>query len=581
MRYTEFMHDASNQDIAEILREIATYLEMQDVPFKPRAFEKVAQTIEGLEEEVSALYKKGGLKALEEIPGVGKGIAERIEEFLKTGRIKDHETLKRQVPVKLADFAGIEGVGPKTIKRLYKELGVKDRATLERAVKAGHIAKLAGFGKKSEEKIAKSLTFANGNRRFILGYAMPQIRRVQARLEEVPGAEKVVIAGSARRKKETIGDADILAVAKNSKAIMEKFVSMPEVAAVIAHGDTKSSVKLRSGLNVDLRVVPAESYGAALNYFTGSKDHNVALRKISVAKGWKLNEYGLFRGAKRLAGKNEEELYKAFGMDYIEPELRENTGELEAARKHALPKLIEYGALMGDLQTQTDWTDGTEPIEAMALAAAKAGLEYIVITDHTKRLAMTHGLDEKRIVLQWKEIDRVQKKLGNKIKILKGSECDILKDGTLDLPDSILSKLDVVGVSVHSHFNLPRAEQTARVIRAISNPHADILFHPTSRIINRREPIDLDMDEVITMAKKTGTVLEINSFPERSDLKDEYIRKCVDRGVKLSIDSDAHSSAHFANLEYGIAQARRGWAGKKDIVNAWPVEKMTKFLKNN
>jgi len=575
------MHDASNQDIAEILREIATYLEMQDVPFKPRAFEKVAQTIEGLEEEVSALYKKGGLKALEEIPGVGKGIAERIEEFLKTGRIKDHETLKRQVPVKLADFAGIEGVGPKTIKRLYKELGVKDRATLERAVKAGHIAKLAGFGKKSEEKIAKSLTFANGNRRFILGYAMPQIRRVQARLEEVPGAEKVVIAGSARRKKETIGDADILAVAKNSKAIMEKFVSMPEVAAVIAHGDTKSSVKLRSGLNVDLRVVPAESYGAALNYFTGSKDHNVALRKISVAKGWKLNEYGLFRGAKRLAGKNEEELYKAFGMDYIEPELRENTGELEAARKHALPKLIEYGALMGDLQTQTDWTDGTEPIEAMALAAAKAGLEYIVITDHTKRLAMTHGLDEKRIVLQWKEIDRVQKKLGNKIKILKGSECDILKDGTLDLPDSILSKLDVVGVSVHSHFNLPRAEQTARVIRAISNPHADILFHPTSRIINRREPIDLDMDEVITMAKKTGTVLEINSFPERSDLKDEYIRKCVDRGVKLSIDSDAHSSAHFANLEYGIAQARRGWAGKKDIVNAWPVEKMTKFLKNN
>jgi len=370
---------------------------------------------------------------------------------------------------------------------------------------------------------------------------------------------------------------------------MKTFVTMPNVVNIIAQGDTKSSIKLKSGLNVDLRVVPEESYGAALNYFTGSKDHNVALRKIAVAKGWKLNEYGLFKATaakgrdigkeKMIAGKTEEELYAAFGMDYIEPELRENTGEIEAALAHKLPKLIGYNDLVGDLQIQTDWTDGAETIEAMARAAIERGLKYIVITDHTKRLAMTHGLDEKRIVQQWAEIDRVNKKLAGKIKVLKGSECDILKDGSLDLPDEILAQLDVCGVSVHSYFNLSRADQTARVRRAIENPNADIFFHPTGRIINRREAIDLDMDEIIGVAKKTGTVMEINSFPERSDLKDEYIRKCVDAGVKLSIDSDAHNSRHYYNLEYGISQARRGWTEKKDVINAWPLEKMLGFFK--
>jgi DNA polymerase (family 10) len=368
-------------------------------------------------------------------------------------------------------------------------------------------------------------------------------------------------------------------MADKSKAIMDAFVAMPDVVNVIANGPTKSSVKMRTGLNIDLRVVPKKSYGAALNYFTGSKDHNVALRQVAMRHGWKLNEYGLFKGTRQIAGASEEDLYKKLGMDYIEPELRENTGEIEAAQKHELPKLIGYDDLQGDLQTQTNWTDGSDSIEEMAQAAYARGLKYIVITDHTKRLAMTHGLDEKRIVEQWKEIDRVQKKLGGKIKILKGSECDILKDGTLDLPDNILEQLDVVGVSVHSHFTLPRGEQTARVIRAISNPNADIFFHPTGRIINRRPPIELDMDEVLKVAKHTKTVMEINSFPERADLKDEYIRKCVDMGIKLSIDSDGHSVKHFGLLEYGISQARRGWVTKADVINAWPVEKMLKFLK--
>lgn len=584
----------TNQAIAEVLREIGEYLAMQEVPFKPRAYEKAALAIADSEADVAEEYAKGGMKALKEIPGVGASIAEKIEEFIKTGKVKYYEQLKRKTPVDLESMSRVEGLGPKTVKLLYQKLDIRNLDELTEAAKAGKLAGLPGFGEKKQEKILKSIGFAtsSANQRFILGYTLPQVRKIQERLEAIPGAEKVTIAGSARRKRDTIGDADILAVAKTPAAIMKSFISMPEVVDVIAHGETKSSVKLSSGLNVDLRVVPRESYGAALNYFTGSKDHNVALRKIAVAKKWKLNEYGLFKvgaangkggksGAegKKIAGETEEGLYEMFGMDYIEPELRENTGELAAAREHKLPKLIGYDELQGDLQTQTTWTDGADSIEAMAKAAQAKGLKYIVITDHSKRLAMAHGLDEKRLAEQGKEIDKLNQAFGGKFKILKGIECDILKDGTLDLEDSALAKLDVVGVSVHSHFNLPRAEQTARVLRAIQSPHADIFFHPTGRIINRREPIDVDMDEVIKVAKKTGTVMEINSFPERADLKDEFIRKCVDSGVKLSVDSDAHSVKHFAFLEFGISQARRGWAERKDVINAWPAEKMLQYLK--
>ena len=590
------MPDISNDAVAEALREIGEYLEMQDVPFKPRAYEKAALTVGGLETQAAEIYKKDGVKGLMGIPGIGMGIAQKIEELLTTGRVKERDELAKKVPVNLRELSGIEGLGPKTIKKLYQTLGVKNRADLARALKAGKVAGLAGFGKKSEEKITKNLGFAAGNTRFILGDTAPAVHAIIARLEKIKGVTRVAIAGSARRKKETIGDADILLALGDHRApggrgmsptatVMESFVSMPDVVNVIAHGDTKSSVKLRSGLNVDLRVVPKKSYGAALNYFTGSKDHNVALRQIALKKGWKLNEYGLFKTSRgggsetMIAGASEEELYKKFGMDYIEPELRENTGEIKAALRHSLPKLVGYGDLQGDLQTQTDWTDGADSIEVMARAAAARGLKYIVITDHTKRLAMTHGLDEKRLLKQMAEIDRLNKKLAGKIKILKGSECDILKDGTLDLSDAALSRLDVVGVSVHSHFNLSRADQTARVLRAIANPNADILFHPTGRIINRRPPIELDMDAVITAAKKTGTVMEVNSFPERADLKDEHVRACVDLGVKLAIDSDGHAVRHFDLLEWGIAQARRGWAERKDVINAWPLEKMLGSLK--
>lgn len=574
----------SNSEIAKVLKEIGEYLEMQGVVFKPRAYEKAAETIESLQEEAGDIYKRGGLKAVEDIPGVGVSIAEKIEEIIKTGRLKYYEELKKKTPVDLSKLTLVEGLGPRKIRVLYQRLGIRNLEDLERAAKSGKIRKLDGFGEKSEENILKGIEFVKkSGGRFILGFVMPEIRMIENRLRSLGGVRRVEVAGSVRRCKETIGDADFLIISDDPKPVMDYFVSMPEVVRVFAHGETKSAVKLKNGLDVDARVLPEESYGAALNYFTGSKDHNVALRQIAIKKGYKLNEYGLFKGKKRVAGRTEEEIYRALGMDYIEPEMREMTGELGASQKHKLPKLIGYHDLRGDLQVQTNWTDGEKSIEEMAEAAMARGLEYIAITDHTRRLAMTGGLDERRIQNQWEEIDKVNKKFqvsGIKFQVLKGTECDILKDGRLDLPDEVLAKLDVVGASVHSNFNLSREEQTERIKLAMKNPNVDIIFHPTGRLIQRREPYEVDIEELIKAAKETGIVMEIDAFPDRLDLKDQHIRMCVDLGVKMSIDSDAHNDSHFAFLEYGIAQARRGWAEKKDIINAWPLEKMLKFLKN-
>ena len=577
-----------NGEIAKVLREIGEYLEMQDVAFKPRAYQKAAEVIASFPEEAMSLYKKGGLKAVEEIPGVGISIAEKIEELIKTGRCKFYDQLKKKTPVNLGELSAVEGLGPKKIKVLYQKLKIKNLIDLEKAAKAGKIGKLEGFGPKSEENILKGIeSVKKFSGRFALPMILPTVQEIADRLRSLKEVKKLEVAGSIRRRKETIGDADILVISNKPKPVMDYFVSLPEVARVYAHGDTKSAVQLKNGLDIDVRVVPEESYGAALHYFTGSKDHNVAMRQLAIKKGYTINEYGVFKGTKmakekRVAGRTEEEIYKLFDMDYIEPELREASGELVAASQGKLPKLIGYDDLKGDLQVQTNWTDGEASIEEMANAAIKAGLEYILITDHTKRLAMTHGLDEKRIVQQWKEIDRLNSQFAirnSQFRILKGTECDILKDGTLDLPDEILAKLDVVGASIHSYFNLSRAEQTERLIRVMKNPHVDIVFHPTGRIVQRREPYELDMEAIIKTAKATGTILEINGS-DRLHLKDQHIRMCVEAGVKMAIDSDAHAPSQFSFLEYGIAQARRGWAEKKDIVNAWPLEKMLKMLKH-
>ncbi len=522
-----------NARIAQIFREMGEYLAMKNIPFKPRAYERAAQIIASLEEELRITYEKGGTKALREIPGIGASIAEHIEELLKTGRLREYEKLKKGTPVDLSALTRVEGLGPKKIKILYEKLDITTLDKLEKAARTGKIRKLEGFGATSEEKILNGIAFAkSAGERFLLGTMIPEIKSIMARLKTLKEIDKVELAGSARRKKETIGDADILATSHNPEHVMKFFTSQKEVARIVAQGPTKSTVKLKSGLSVDLRVVPPESFGAALQYFTGSKDHNVALRGIAQRKGYKLNEYGLFqiadqRGSKRgltqkeirVAGKDEKEIYKILGFDYIEPELRENTGELEAALRqaqgkhlrqfdathhkqaqgelHGLPKLIGYQDLRGDLQVQTSWTDGEHSIEQMAYAAIEAGLEYIAITDHTKRLTVTHGLDDERLLEQMKAIDELNKKIQKthpRFRILKGTECDILKDGTLDISDEVLKQLDIVGISVHSHFTLPREEQTKRVIRAMQNPHADILFHPTGRLINRRPAIDIDMD---------------------------------------------------------------------------------------
>jgi DNA polymerase (family 10) len=568
-----------NFEIARILRIISIYLDMQGEKFKPRAYERAAHSIEALEEDVEKIWKRGGVKALMEIPGVGQSIAEKIEELIKTGKLKYYEQLKKEAPVDVEELTAIEGVGPKTVKVLWEKLKIRNVDELEKAARAGKIRKLPGFKEKTEQNILKGIEFfKKGKGRFILGFALPLIRDIENRLRALPDVKKVSIAGSVRRWKETIGDADFLVISDNPSKVMNFFVSMPEVVDVIGKGDTKSSVKLKNGMDADVRVLPEKSFGAALQYFTGSKDHNIVLRRIAQEKGWKLSEYGLFKGNEQIAGKTEEEVYEKLGLKWIPPELRENTGEVEAARKNKLPKLIDYNDLKGDLQVHTNWTDGANSIKEMAEEAKRVGLEYIAIADHTKSLAMTGGLDEKMIMKQMEEIDKVNRQVEG-IKVLKGVEVNILKDGSLDIDDTILAKLDVVGASVHTYFNMSKDEMTKRIIKAMNNPHVDIIVHPTGRVIQKRDAYEVDIDKIIEVAKDTGTLLDIDSYPDRLDLRDEHIRKAVETGAKLAITSDAHSKLHFRYLELGIAQARRGWATKDDIANTRRVDELLKMLK--
>jgi DNA polymerase (family 10) len=568
-----------NFEVVKILSEIAIFLEMDEVQFKPRAYEKAARSIEALEEDVGEIYAKGGIKALMEIPGVGRNIAAKIEELITTGKLEYYEKLKRKVPVDLENLSRIEGLGPKKIKILWQKLKIKNIDDLERAALAHKISKLPGFKEKTEENIIKGIEFAKKSKgRYILGFALPLIRDIENRLGKLPEVKKVLVAGSVRRMKETIGDADFLVISDKPKKVMDFFVSMPEVIDVVGKGGTKSTVKLKTGMDADVRVLPEESFGGALQYFTGNVDHNIAMRRIAQEKGWKLSEYGLFQGNKQIDAKTEEEIYEKLGLQWIPPELRENTGEIEAAMKNNLPNLIDYNDLKGDLQSNSNWTDGANSIREMAEEARKIGLEYIVITDHSKSLAMTGGLDEKMLEKQGREIDKLNEQIEG-IRILRGVELNVLKDGSLDITDEALEKLDFVGAAVHSYFNLDKEEMTKRVLKAIENPNVDFLCHPTTRQIQRREPIQLDVEKIIEAAKDNGTILDIDAYPDRLDLRDEYIRKSVEIGAKLGVSSDAHSVVQLHYLELGIAQARRGWATAKDIVNTRKVGEFLKMLK--
>lgn len=587
------MKQLSNARIAELLGETAALYEMENEPFKPRAYERAALAIEAREEPLYETFAKGGPKALTEIAGIGAGIAAHIAELLARGTFAEYERLKKKTPVAVGELVAVEGIGPKTVKALWEKLKIKNLDELEAAARAGKLRALAGFGEKSEEKILKGIAFRRTvGGRMILGAVLPVAHMLENKLRAFPEVKNAVAAGSIRRMKETVGDLDFLIVSDKPEETMKKITELPEVDSVYASGPTKTNVRLALGIDMDVRVIPAKSWGAALNYFTGSKAHNIALREIAMKKGWKLNEYGLFSEKNKtevfVAGKTEEELYEKLGLSYIEPELREMTWEIEAAlrqaqgRKNGLPHLVGYEDLKGDLQAHSTWTDGTRSIEEMARAAETLGLQYLAITDHTQGLAMTGGMNEAEFAEQAKEIDALNQKLkikNSKIVVLKSAEVNIKKDGSMDLTDEALLAMDFAGASVHSHFELSVKEQTKRLIKAIEHPLVDIIFHPTARLLNKRPAIVADWSEVIAAAKENGAALEIDAAPERLDLHDELIRQCVNAGVLLSIGSDAHSPDGFKALKLGIAQARRGWAEKKNILNTLPVEQMLAMLK--
>lgn len=551
-----------------------------NVQFRARAYYRAADTIASLQENVTDIYGRHGVNGLLEIPSVGKAIASKIEEYVKRGKIQHLVELKAKVPIDIDELYGIEGIGPKTIKMFYDKLQIKNLADLENAATEGKLKTLPGFTEKKEQDIFKQIEFfKRGKGRLIIGEVYPLVKQIEKRLQHIAGVKNAVAAGSIRRMKETIGDIDYLVTANDPKRVIDFFVKMPEVQEILGMGQAKAFVKLASGIDADLLVVPEESWGSALQYFTGSKEHSVQLRKIAISKGLRLNEWGVFKGDKRIAGATEEEVYNTLGLQWIPPEMRENAGEIELGRQDKVPKLVEYGSLKGDLQVHSENSDGTATIEEMARGAKAFSLDYIAITDHTKSLALAGGLEEQELLEQADKILQLNDRLREEFRILSSAEVNIMKDGSLDIPNTVLDKLDIVGAAIHSHFNLPIETQTERLIKAAKNPSVDILFHPTGRLINRRPGYPVYIEKVIEVAKDTNTVLEIDAHYDRLDLKDEYVRMAVRNGVKLVIDSDAHHPIHYSFLTFGIAQARRGWAIQSDILNTLPADKLLNALK--
>jgi DNA polymerase (family 10) len=573
-----------NSDIAKIMRHLGFLTEVGEddanAQFRARAYYRAADTIANLSENVADVYDNGGVAALLEIPSVGKAIAAKIEEYVKTGKVRHLEELKAKVPINIDELYGIEGIGPRTIKALYDKLQVKDLAGLENAAAEGRLQTVPGFTEKKEQDIKKRIEFfRKGKGRRIIGGVYPLVKQIELRLLQAEGVHDAVAAGSVRRMKETVGDIDYLVTADDPEKVMEFFVSMPEVEEIVGRGPAKAFVRFAGGIDADLLVVPKESWGSALQYFTGSKEHSVELRKIAIAKGLRLNEWGVYKGEARVAGTTEEGVYQALGLQWIPPEMRENTGEIELAKQGRLPKLVEYGSLRGDLQVHSESTDGTATMEEMARAAKEFGLGYIAITDHTKSLALASGLDENELLEQAGRIAELNDRLKGSFRILSSAEVNVMKDGSLDISSNVLDKLDIVGAAIHSNFNLPIEAQTERLVKAAKNPSVDILFHPTGRLINKREGYPVDIEKVIEVARDTGTILEIDAHYDRLDLKDEYVRMAMKKGAKLVIDSDAHHPIHYAYLVFGIAQARRGWATQMDVLNTLPADRLLKALK--
>lgn len=599
-----------NTDIANVLHEIGLLLEMGEqndpnITFRIRSYIRAHNIITSLSYSVEEVYRKSGLKGLMEIPSIGKAMASKIEEYLKTGKIQYLEDLRSKTPVKINEFYGLQGVGPKTIKILYDYLGVKDLSDLEKAASQGKLRNIPGFSQKKEEAILKKIGLKKKRERYLLGEIYPMVKQIEIRLSKVEGVRNAVAAGSFRRMKETIGDVDFVVASNQVERVTDYFVSMQEIAEVLSRGPTKTFVRLNNGMDADLLVVPEKSFGAALQYFTGSKEHGVAMRKIALTRDLHLNEWGVFDNwQNRIAGSNEEDVYRALDLKWIPPEMRENKGEIELAKKggSGLPDLIQYSDLKGDVQVHSNYTDGTMSIADMALAAnEKFGLQYIAITDHTKSLKFTNGLDEDRLLEQTNKIaevndnlrqgktvrqqfarskkDRTHLAKWNKFRVLSGAEVNIMKDGSLDITNNVLDKLDVVGAAIHSNFSLPIEVQTDRLTKAAQNPSVDIIFHPTGRRINEREGYPVNIPKLMEVARDTNTALEVDAQYDRLDLKDEDIRIAVQKNVKIVIDSDAHHPVHYSFLELGVAQARRGWAKKSDVLDTLSVDNFLKNLK--
>lgn len=569
-----------NADIAGIFEEIADLLEIQGAnPFRIRAYRNAARILGELPQEASRLLEAGS--DLTRLPGVGDDLAAKIKEIVTTEHCSLLDRLHTELPPAITDLLKIPGLGPKRVKALYHDLDVQTLEQLYRAARDGRIRALPGFGEKTENNILRAIeAHANQTQRFKLAVAAQYADALQRYLAATPGVLKVTIAGSYRRMRETVGDLDILVTTPASAAarqVVQHFVGYDEVADTLSAGTTRASVILKCGLQVDLRVVKEESYGAALHYLTGSKAHNIAIRVLAQKQGLKINEYGVFRNDTRIAGETEASVYAAVGLAYIPPELRENRGEIAIAKSGKLPQLIAREDLRGDLHVHTKATDGHHSLREMALAGLSQGFEYLAITEHSQRLAVAHGLDTARLLAQCDAIDALNEELQG-ITLLKGIEVDILEDGRLDLPDSALARLDLVVAAVHSNFNLSRAKQTERIVRAMQHPHFTLLAHPTGRLLQRREPYDVDMLRIIREARQRGCFLELNAHPERLDLLDTHCQLAKEEEVLISINSDAHSIYDFANLRFGIGQARRGWLEKRDVLNTRPLTELRSLI---
>ena len=562
-----------NEKIAKILFEIGEYLELDNIPFKPRAYQMAALSIDNLEEDIQGIYNEKGIKGVLEIQGVGKGIALKIEEYLKTGKIKYLEELKRRKTIDVKNLLKVEGLGPKRISFLNKELGITNILELKQAIKKNKLKELKGFGEKSQQNILESIAFVEtSGLRYMLSEVQKDVSMILEKFKKLKEVEKIEVAGSYRRKKETIGDVDILIASSKPKKIMDEFTSFEGVSRVWGKGKTKTSLRMEKGFNIDLRVVPLGSFGSALQYFTGSKEHNVALRRLAISKGYKLNEYGLFKEGVLRAGKDEAGIYKKLGLQFIPPELRENRGEIEAGLKRKIPKLIELKDIRGDFHTHSNFAGTLISMEEIVLKAIQKGYEYIGISDHTKALKIENGLDEKELALQAKEIEKLNKKY-REIRIFHGAEVNILKDGSLDIKNSALKELDFVNIGVHANFKMKKEEMTERVLKAMSNPYVTCLVHPTGRIVNKREAYDIDLEKIFEFANLRKILLEVSSS-HRLDLNDYNIKRAKEKGCKFLINTDTHMLKHMDRMKYGIYQARRGWLTKKDVINTLPLNKI-------